>query len=329
MTIDDEKSVYVGGLPYDATEEKIRDAFQFYGSVVAVKIINDRRVGGKCYGFVTFRNPRSAYNAIREMNGKTIGGRVIKVNEVNIRGGRPNFGHESVRRIGNRGMDRERARDRERDYDHDRDRHQDHVRDNSWDRDQERNREYEHEWDHDRARDRSLERDQDQDRDMAEFEQERSRIMDLEQEREVDMDQRYDLEMDRANDHHKSVEKDVEQKSRRNRSHSPSNDRRAREISSNSSEDYIGQSKEILEEAIHRHEELQKEKLEDAVAAAKKLSSQRKMHLTKLCKSYLQVQTYAEKLKSSEQEFESLMVTAKTEVDMGDLPGEGYDQSTI
>ncbi|KAK6941583.1 RNA recognition motif domain [Dillenia turbinata] len=157
MTIDDEKSVYAGGLPYDATGEKIRDAFQFYGSVVAVKVpsrnpnfsssfhfdfnftllrlmvINDHRVGEKCYWFVTCRNLRSAYNAIREMNGK--------VNAVNIKGGRPNLGRESVRHIGNRGTDRERARDRERDYDRDRDRHQDHVRDNSWDRDQERNRE--------------------------------------------------------------------------------------------------------------------------------------------------------------------------------------------
>ncbi|KAK6945038.1 RNA recognition motif domain [Dillenia turbinata] len=268
-----------------------------------LQIINDRGVGGKCYGFVTFRNPRSAYNAIREMNGKTIGGRVVKVNEVNTRGGRPNFGRESIRHIGNRDIDWERGRDRERDYDRDRDRHQDRSRDKSWDRDQERNQEYDREWDHDRARDRSLERDRDQDRDMEEFEQERSRIMDLEQEREVDMDQRYDLEMDRANDRYRSVEKDVEQKSIRNRSHSPS-----RQISSNSSEDYHGQGKEILEEAVHRREELQKEisqieerledeqrlilelreksqaslKLEDAVTAAKKLSSQRKLQLTKV-----------------------------------------------
>ncbi|KAK6941590.1 RNA recognition motif domain [Dillenia turbinata] len=162
MTIDDEKSVYAGGLPYDATGEKIRDAFQFYGSVVAVKVpsrnpnfsssfhfdfnftllrlmvINDHRVGEKCYWFVTCRNLRSAYIAIREMNGKTIGGRVVKVNEVNIRGGTWKTKSRS-----RKGTDRERARDRERDYDRDRDRHQDHVRDNSWDRDQESNREYE------------------------------------------------------------------------------------------------------------------------------------------------------------------------------------------
>ncbi|KAA8535032.1 hypothetical protein F0562_030035 [Nyssa sinensis] len=51
MTIDDDNSVYVGGLPYDASEDHIREVFGLYGSVVAVKIIKDRAVGGKCYGF--------------------------------------------------------------------------------------------------------------------------------------------------------------------------------------------------------------------------------------------------------------------------------------
>lgn len=34
------------------------------------QIVNDRAVGGKCYGFVTFTNPRSAINAISDMDGK-------------------------------------------------------------------------------------------------------------------------------------------------------------------------------------------------------------------------------------------------------------------
>lgn len=38
MTIDDSNSIYVGGLPYDATEEDLRRAFNFYGNVVAVKV---------------------------------------------------------------------------------------------------------------------------------------------------------------------------------------------------------------------------------------------------------------------------------------------------
>ena len=38
MTIDDESSVYVGGLPYDATEETVRRVFELYGNVIAVKV---------------------------------------------------------------------------------------------------------------------------------------------------------------------------------------------------------------------------------------------------------------------------------------------------
>lgn len=38
MTIDDESSIYVGGLPYSATEETLRQVFNIYGSVVDVKV---------------------------------------------------------------------------------------------------------------------------------------------------------------------------------------------------------------------------------------------------------------------------------------------------
>lgn len=34
------------------------------------QIVNERGVGGKCYGFVTFTNPRSAEDAIKDMNGR-------------------------------------------------------------------------------------------------------------------------------------------------------------------------------------------------------------------------------------------------------------------
>jgi RNA recognition motif-containing protein len=70
MTMDDGNSVYVGGLPYDITEEAVRRVFSIYGSVLTVKIVNDRSVRGKCYGFVTFSNRRSADDAIEDMDGK-------------------------------------------------------------------------------------------------------------------------------------------------------------------------------------------------------------------------------------------------------------------
>uniref|UniRef100_A0A6V7QQD1 RRM domain-containing protein n=1 Tax=Ananas comosus var. bracteatus TaxID=296719 RepID=A0A6V7QQD1_ANACO len=56
MTIDDELHLR-GWAPLRRLEESLRRVFDLYGAVVAVKIINDRQVGGKCYGFVTFTNP--------------------------------------------------------------------------------------------------------------------------------------------------------------------------------------------------------------------------------------------------------------------------------
>lgn len=40
MTIDDERSIYIGGLPYNASEDTLRRVFNLYGSIVAVKVIN-------------------------------------------------------------------------------------------------------------------------------------------------------------------------------------------------------------------------------------------------------------------------------------------------
>lgn len=39
MTVDDESSIYVGGLPYSATEETLRRVFDVYGAVVDIKVL--------------------------------------------------------------------------------------------------------------------------------------------------------------------------------------------------------------------------------------------------------------------------------------------------
>ncbi|KAL8149655.1 uncharacterized protein LOC141708868 isoform X2 [Apium graveolens] len=140
MTISDGNSVYVGGLPYDANEDSIRKAFDLYGRVCAVKIVNDREVGGKCYGFVTFTNPRSAEDAIKDMNGRTIDGRPVKVSEVKNRNGRSNLGRDSFRRNPESGAEWDRGRDRDKVQD--RDRFHERPRDRSVDRNQGRDRGY-------------------------------------------------------------------------------------------------------------------------------------------------------------------------------------------
>ena len=38
MAVDEVTSVYVGGLPYEANEDLLRDAFQYYGTIVSVKV---------------------------------------------------------------------------------------------------------------------------------------------------------------------------------------------------------------------------------------------------------------------------------------------------
>ena len=40
MTIDDDRSIYIGGLPYNASEDTLRRVFNLYGSIVAVKVLN-------------------------------------------------------------------------------------------------------------------------------------------------------------------------------------------------------------------------------------------------------------------------------------------------
>lgn len=40
MTIDDDRSIYIGGLPYNASEDTLHRVFNLYGSIVAVKVIN-------------------------------------------------------------------------------------------------------------------------------------------------------------------------------------------------------------------------------------------------------------------------------------------------
>lgn len=70
-------------------------------------IVNDREFGGKCYGFVTFTNTRAIVKAINDMDGKAIGGRTIRVNEVKSKSSRATFAREN--------HFRDRIRDRDRD----------------------------------------------------------------------------------------------------------------------------------------------------------------------------------------------------------------------
>jgi RNA recognition motif-containing protein len=75
-------NIYVGNLPFSSTEEDVRQAFEEYGEVSAVRLISDRETGRpRGFGFVEMPSDDEANTAIAAMNGKVINGRPLKVNE--------------------------------------------------------------------------------------------------------------------------------------------------------------------------------------------------------------------------------------------------------
>ncbi len=75
------KKLYVGNLPFSATEEEIRELFEAHGTVNSVSLIKDRETGRmRGFGFVEI-DAASATAAIAAVNGKELGGRALRVNE--------------------------------------------------------------------------------------------------------------------------------------------------------------------------------------------------------------------------------------------------------
>ncbi len=78
--------IYVGGLPYQTTEQDLSDLFQQVGQVTSAVVINDRDTGrSKGFGFVEMSNDQEARAAIDQLNGTTLGERTIIVNEARER----------------------------------------------------------------------------------------------------------------------------------------------------------------------------------------------------------------------------------------------------
>ncbi len=75
--------LYVGNLPFNCTEDQIREFFSQAGDVSSVKIITDRETG-KSRGFC-FVEMEDATNAINDLNGKDFNGRNITVSEARER----------------------------------------------------------------------------------------------------------------------------------------------------------------------------------------------------------------------------------------------------
>lgn len=74
------RSVFVGNIPYEATEEKLKDIFSEVGPVISLKLVFDRESGKpKGYGFCEYKDQETALSAMRNLNGYEIGGRALRV----------------------------------------------------------------------------------------------------------------------------------------------------------------------------------------------------------------------------------------------------------
>lgn len=82
------KKLYVGNLPFSATEDEIRSAFGAHGQVASVNVIMDRETGRpRGFAFVEMEDASSADAAIRALDGTDFGGRTVKVSEAQDRRG--------------------------------------------------------------------------------------------------------------------------------------------------------------------------------------------------------------------------------------------------
>ncbi|OFZ21613.1 MAG: RNA-binding protein [Bdellovibrionales bacterium GWB1_55_8] len=76
------KKLYVGNLPFAATEQVLVDTFSQCGKVESAKIITDRDTGrSKGFGFVEMSTDEEAQSAIAKLNGADYDGRAMTVNE--------------------------------------------------------------------------------------------------------------------------------------------------------------------------------------------------------------------------------------------------------
>jgi RNA recognition motif-containing protein len=86
------KRIYVGNLPFSATEDEVHALFAAHGTVNSVNLITDRETGRpRGFGFVEMEED-GADAAIAALNETMMGGRALKVNEARPRENRPRGG---------------------------------------------------------------------------------------------------------------------------------------------------------------------------------------------------------------------------------------------
>lgn len=83
--LDVSQRIYVGNLPFSATEEEVSEVFSQYGEVISCSLLIDRETGRpRGFGFVEMEDD-AAKQAISALDGKDFGGRQLRVNEAQPR----------------------------------------------------------------------------------------------------------------------------------------------------------------------------------------------------------------------------------------------------
>ena len=87
------KNIFVGNLDFNASEESVRSLFERYGAVNSARIMTDRETGrSRGFAFVEMENENEADQAIQALNGYTLDGRALNVNEARPKPDRGGFG---------------------------------------------------------------------------------------------------------------------------------------------------------------------------------------------------------------------------------------------
>jgi len=87
------KNIYVGNLPFDSSEDQLRTLFEEFGAVEKVSIITDRDSGQpRGFAFVEMPDDEAGARAIESLNGSSLGGRNLNINEARPKVERPRGG---------------------------------------------------------------------------------------------------------------------------------------------------------------------------------------------------------------------------------------------
>jgi len=79
-------NIFVGNLAFTTTEQDLRQLFEPYGTVDTVRIMHDRETGrSRGFGFVEMPDTRAAQTAMDALNGTSLAGRTLTVNEARPR----------------------------------------------------------------------------------------------------------------------------------------------------------------------------------------------------------------------------------------------------